>query len=153
MGNAEDEGGDKDDAQEMAALEKILNRMAKAENVPVFVRELLKETLSHRDRWPSWAEDTLDIIPDCARAVKILDVKAGKADRSNFKKAVKKIAYQVAGAHGEFGDDTGSGNGFFSRLLGKIKAGGKTEDFMNISPGEEEALRALAAALHADDDV
>lgn len=150
MAHAEDEGGEKDDARETAALEKNIGGLAKSEKVPAFVRELLKETLARRGQW---AEDAGDVLSDCARAVKILDEKCGKADRNNFKRALKKIAYQVAGAHGEFGDfDADEGKGVFGRLLGKIGGGAKADDFMNISPGEEEALRALAAALHTDDD-
>ena len=152
MGNAEDEGGDEDDAREMAALEKILADLAKVEKVPAFVRELLNETLSCRDRWPDWADDTFDILPDCKKAVGVLEAKVAKADRNNFKKALKKIAFQVAGAYGEFGDfDKDEGKGFVGRLIGKIKGPDKAEDFMNISPGEEEALRSLAEVLGAGD--
>ena len=152
MGNAEDEGGDEDDAREMVALEKILADLAKMEKVPAFVRELLKETLSRRERWPDWADDTFDILPDCKKAVDVLEAKSGKADRSNFKKTLKKIALQVAGAYGEFGDfDNDEGKGFVGRLIGKIKGADKAEDFMNISPGEEEALRNLAEVLGKSD--
>ena len=152
VSNAEDEGGDKDDAREMAALEKILSDLKKAEKVPVFVRDLLTETMTQRDLWPAWTEATLDILPDCEKAVKILDAKTGKTDRNNFKKTLKRIAFQVAGAHGEFGDfDADEGKGFLGRVIGKMKSGAKTDDFMNISAGEEDALRALAATLHMDD--
>lgn len=154
MACAEDDSGEGDDAEEMKALEKNLHALAKAEKVPVFVRELLNETLSRRDRWGQWAEDTADILPDCRKAVAVLHAQAGKSDRENFKKALKKIAYQVAGAHGEFGDfDEPARKGLMARIAGLFSCGGcKADDFMNITPGEEEALRSLAEALRSDGD-
>jgi len=154
VSQSEDDGGESDDEREAAALEKTLHGLAKAEKVPVFVREVLGETLAHQNLWPEWAEDTFRILPDCERAVKILDEKCSKSDRNNFKKALKRIAVSVAGAYGEYGDfDGDSDKGMIGRFISKIKGSqGKAEDFMNISPGEEDALRNLSAALRTDDD-
>lgn len=154
MSQAEDEGGERDDAREMKALEKIFTLLAKEERTPVFVRELLQETLSRRDRWPEWQENSLDILPDCARAINILEAHAGKTDRNNFRRALKKIAASVAGAHGEFGFEAESaGGGMLARLSGLLGAGKeKSPDFMNISAAEQDVMRNLVNALRASDD-
>lgn len=152
MSHAEDEGGEVDDRREMKTLERILTDIAKAEKVPVFVRELLDETISRRDRWPGWKESSFDVLPDCVRAVKILTANAGKADGNNFRRALKKIAASVAGAHGEFGFEEPRAS-LLRRLCGGLcSRKERAADFMNISAAEQDAMRRLVAALGRDDD-
>lgn len=150
MSHSDDESGEEDDVREMRALEKTLTALAKADNTPPFVQEILNETLSHRAHWQEWADLSFDILADCEKAVVCLEKNVSKEDRRAYKKTLIKIASQVGGAYGEFGESFQE-ESFFNRLLKKVK-GESNADFMNISAAEEAALQRMVAALHLKDD-
>lgn len=143
---ADDEGGENDDQNETKALGKVFKDISRSKNLPPFIADVLDEIESAQDRWPEWEAAASDTLGDCTRVLVLLESRASAADNSNYKKLLKKIAYRVAGAHGEFGEAEASG-GIFARLLKKLKPSAQAEDFMNISPAEEEALQNLARTL------
>ncbi len=144
MSNAEDDLGDGDDRREHKAVEKVLRRFAgQIERYP-FISAVLRETLAQKDRWGHWAENSLDVLPDCERALTIVNKTGSREAVINYRKILMKIANDVAGAHGEFGEfESESG---FTRLISGF-LGSKRDDFMNISPSEDEALERLACVL------
>jgi hypothetical protein len=154
VSHADDEGGERDDRNETKALGKVFSSLTRAKNLPFFIAAVLDEIQSAQDRWVEWEAISSDTLSDCARVLALLESKASASDAANYKKLLKKIAFRVAGAHGEFGE-ADAPEGFFARLSAgfkKLKPSARVEDFMNISPAEEEALRNLARTLDADAD-
>ena len=151
MSHAEDEGGDEDDSRESKALEKIISGLATNKNAPPFVREIARETLNHKKHWPVWEEHSFDILADCEKAVAVLKRTVSKSDAKGYVIAVRKVAKAVAGAHGEFGEGLPQ-DSVMDKIKGFLGGQHKVEDFMNVSPAEEEALQRLAVALRLGKD-
>lgn len=149
VSHADDEGGGRDDSSEAKALEKVFSTLARSKNLPPFIAAVLDEIQSSQDRWPEWEASAFDTLDDSTRVLALLESRASAADNSNYKKLLKKVAFRVAGAHGEFGE-IDEPEGFFARLAAgfrKLKPSAQAEDFMNISPAEEEALQNLARTI------
>jgi hypothetical protein len=144
ISHADDEEGSADDRREHKAVEKILHRFAgQIERYP-FISAVLRETLAQRNSWERWAENSLDVLPDCEKALVIVNKTGNREAVINYRKILMKIANDVAGAHGEFGEFE-SESGFTKLISGLL--GSKRDDFMNISPSEDEALERLAGVL------
>ena len=153
MSHADDEDGGVDDAREMKALEASLRKVSTSKTIPVFVVEVVRETLVRRAEWDKWAENTFDIVPDARRAMEVVSTKVSRKDSVNYGRLLLTIAKAVAGAHGEFGDDLDDDQkgikAFIMKLLGHSQ---KREDFMNVSPTEQAAIDRLVAAIRVSKD-
>jgi hypothetical protein len=144
IGHADDEEGSADDRREHRTVEKILHRFAgQIERYP-FISAVLRETLAQKECWERWAGDSLDVLPDCEKALAIVRKTGSSEAVINYRKILMKIANDVAGAHGEFGEFESEGG--FTKLISGF-FGSKRDDFMNISPSEDEALERLAGVL------
>lgn len=156
MGQAADEGGDKDDRLEMQALERVLDEFSKGIKVPPFVRQVCSEALERRVRWDSWSSSYMNVPDECRQAVAVLKAVEAINDRDIrfYRSALRKVAIAVAEAYGEFGmldEESGAekAGGFLDKLGEAIGAftGADEPSPENISPAEQEALSALVKAL------
>lgn len=162
MGQAADEGGDRDDRLEMRALERVLEEFAKGIKVPPFVRQVCGQAIEHRARWSSWADSYMNVPAECRQAIAILKDVEGISDRDVrfYRSALRKIAIAVAEAYGEFGmlDEEEGGaeekQGGFLDKIGEAVAsftGADDPSPENISPAEQQALKILVEALTAEE--
>jgi len=157
MSHTDDEESGRDDALEMRALERILDHIAKTCDASPLVQEAARVVLSQKNRWPGWADDSFDIIPDCENAMKFLGWAVGKQDVKQYRAALLSIAETVACAYGEYGVGLGDDGGtalsrLFGKLTEKINSGDDSNDFTNISPAEQDALDRLDDALYLEDE-
>lgn len=146
----EDSEGETDDSREEKTVAGILESLA--ENAPSpFLRAVASRALELKDRWPVWAEDSFDIIPDVIKAAGLLRRLLPEKEYRLYKKAVLKVATEVAQAGTEFGIDSQpeSEGGFFGKLMSKFRPVDQYDEGhpVNVSPGEDSALNRLARTL------
>lgn len=147
---AEDEGGEGDDEQEMAALESAVRAAAGRYKDSVFVQEVVSAIMNNRDRWDQWSQGVFNIEPQCRTVAALLKDAASEQDRKDYKGLVVSVAVAVAQAYGEFGEDVREEEGFFARALKKIGLGGgaaEADSPMNVSAAEDDAIARIKAAL------
>ncbi len=151
IGQAEDVDGEEDDRLEAHAIRRILDSLAGSGTFGAFVQAAARQTLDSGERWPQWAEDTFDILPDVARARAILARSLVKAERDRVVAALCEVAAGVAEAYGEFAGDEEVSEGFLSRIMGRIRdrIAGVESGSMNVSPAESAALEELETTLRS----
>ncbi|MEC7028710.1 MAG: hypothetical protein VXW91_03475 [Pseudomonadota bacterium] len=150
MSHSDDEGGEDDDVKEMKALEHVIRSVARINENSDFVQEVAKRTLFFKDKWPTWADHSFDILADCEKAMAVLKPLVPKQDLIDYRNTVIYVAEAVAAAHGEFGVEAEEGvlNSFLGKVVDRFKGGSAPEnDFMNISPSEQAALDRLKKAM------
>lgn len=155
VSHAEDEEGEQDDEKEMRALEHCLKSIAKLHEDRPFVYAVTTATLSERDQWNMWADDSFKAPEDAKKVMAILRAKSTPKDFKQYRSMIMQISATVARAYGEFGDnwDDDDEEGFFKNVINKVVDGFSSlsdEDNdhpANISPAEESALSALSKAL------
>lgn len=158
--HAADEQGDQDDKKEMRALECFLDVLSQGVQVPPVIRQICLKTLEEKPLWDEWAAASMNVPAECQAGLAILAREAEEIDVKRFRMALYKIARTVAEAYGEFNmfDDNTPASGGLSGLINRVgdafaALGGKDDSSpANISPAEEEALRALAAVLKKEGD-
>lgn len=148
MSHIDDEPGAIDDRRERLALEAALKHVSKDRSRAEFVREIAEECTLHRNRWDSWAGQSLVNMPDVESALKIAHRHAAPDEAEDYARMLYEMAEAVACAHGEFGtspeDYTG---GLFGHLMDRIRARRQDRNALNISPAEQEGLERLRDAV------
>lgn len=157
MSHSDDETGEADDVREMKALEHIIKSIASVHEQSEFVQDIARETISKKEQWPIWTNQSFDILGDCEKGVAVLKSNVNDNDLKAYRKTLVHIAETVAAAYGEFGmgadEDESALSGFLGKVVGKLKGESQEDaDFMNISPAEDEALVRLKTALRFGDD-
>lgn len=147
---AEDEGGEGDDEQEMAALEREIRQAARHYENSAFIQDIVAAALNSRDKWKKWSEGVFNIEPHCNKAAALLKGKASEQELKDYKGLVISVARAVAQAYGEFGEDVREEEGFFARALKKVGLGSgaaEADSPMNVSAAEDDAIARIKAAL------
>lgn len=150
MSQTEDSEGETDDARENDTIVSVLKMISGKASSP-FLRAAAERALESRNRWPAWEEESFDILPDVVSAAKILRNLLPEKEYKSYKRALMKIATDVAQAGTEFSIETEipEDTGFFGKLLSKLRPVGQYDEGhpVNVSPGEESALTRLARVL------
>lgn len=149
IGQAEDVDGDQDDALEERAIRRILESLAGSGSPNAFIQAAARESLESDEKWPQWAEDTFDVLPDVARARELLKRVLPKKERDQVSAALCELAAGVAEAFGEFAGDDEVPDSFLARIMARIRdrIEGVEAGSMNVSPAESAALDDLEATL------
>lgn len=150
VANTEDSEGESDDSREENTVEKILEKLSEDSPSP-FLRAAAARAAAARERWPVWEEDTFDILPDVRKAAGILRRLLPEKEYRMYKRALLKVATNVAQAGTEFAIESGADEeeGFFGKLMRKLRPAGQYDEGhpVNVSPGEDDALNRLARTL------
>lgn len=146
----EDSEGETDDEREGFTVVNILRNLAGGAQSP-FLKVAAERALESRERWPEWEEDSFDIIPDVVKAAGILRRLLPEKEYKSYKRALFKIATEVAQAGTEFGIESQpeEDNSFFGKIMSKFRPVGQYDEGhpVNVSPGEDSALNRLARTL------
>lgn len=150
VSHMDDEEGDLDDERERKALLSVLKSFGKDENRPQLVREIANEALKRQAKWKGWLADPGYAMPDLTKTMGVIDSQATPDDKRAFRSMLFDLGEAVALAYGEFGMIDGDGealDGFFDKLIHRIRS--KSDEGMpgNVSASELEALEKLRAAL------
>lgn len=145
-------GGNEAQDAEIRSLEGIIMGFAEDMCKSEFVEELMKLTLTHKDKWPEW-RDNLDKVPEeCAEAVGIIETKMTDKDVETFSENIFEIAHSVAMAYREYNDPQFSKETlsiYVRYWIDHVKArmrGAPQKtivEYFNISKEEREALQIL----------
>lgn len=150
VGQMEDSEGEVDDEREEHTVVNVLRSIAGGAPSP-FLKTAAERALKSRGRWPEWEEDSFDIIPDVVKAAGILRRLLPEKEYKSYKRALLKIATEVAQAGTEFGIELQPEEdvGFFGKIMSKFRPVGQYDEGhpVNISPGEDSALSRLARTL------
>lgn len=119
---ADDEGGERDDKQEMDRLEECIMAIAGLHISKPFTAEIMRETVEMREQWSQWAAQSWHVPEEAEQAVKVLKSRVSDEELKNYRAALMEIATTVAQAYGEFGefDDPDEGGGIFGSILAKL---------------------------------
>lgn len=154
VSHAEDENGEIDDEKEMRALEYCLKSIAKLHEDKPFIKEVARQTLSRKDDWPLWIDDSFHVVNEANQITEVLLEKLGKQGFKQYRAMVMQVAGAVARAYGEFGDwDDEEDVGFFKNVINTVVDGFSAmsqddkDNPMNVSPAEDSALANLSKAL------
>lgn len=155
ISDTDDEDGETDDRREMKALAVCIKMAAKQYDGPGIVDDILRETLAREKLWSGWAEGAFDVLPDCKKAVALLQDKSGLQEAKNYRAAMMEIAVTVAQAYGEFSsfDEIPEDEGILGKIVGKVVGGfsnlskDDANHPMNVSAAEDSAISQLSAAL------
>lgn len=156
VSEADDDEGEADDEREMRALSACLRSVAQKYDGPGLVDDIFRETMAQKALWGQWAEQSFDPLPDCERAVALLNARAGEGEAKVFRTAILEVVYVVASAYGEFVDmdDIPEEKGFFSALADKIVSGFSNLSVddeghpSNVSAAEDSAIARLSESLN-----
>lgn len=152
VSHSDDAEGEQDDELEMESLEKIIAEVSKHHEDMPFVHQIARGTLSAREHWPIWANNSFHVLDECAKAIALLNARVEERAVNNYRKTLLEIAHTVAEAWGEFGGGLEEEpEGGFGALVGKISGlfskDDDTNHAMNISAAEDSSIAQLAAVL------
>ncbi len=145
---AEDEDGEKDDEQEMRALEMCVREIARVHEGQELTKEIAAAILNSKDKWETWSQGVFNIEPQCEKAIVALKTKAGKEEVKDYIKMTLDIATSVAQAYGEFGEEQVE-KGFFGKIVAAVTSVSADDAAhpMNVSAAEDTAISNIAKAL------
>jgi hypothetical protein len=128
----------------------VLKSFGSDENRPELVRGIASEALKRQAKWKGWTADPGYAMPDLSSTLKIIDAQAAEDDKKAFRSMLYDLAESVALAYGEFGMIDGDGDvldGFFDKLIHRIRSRADEGVPGNVSASELDALEKLQAAL------
>lgn len=145
----------RDDRQELKALEAILQLLAEDKETAPFVAEIVAQTLTYKHYWDDWArrdrQKSTKLFEDIKVALPLIEDRLSAVQAKNFRTALLRIGIAVAKAFSEEEGDT-YGEALFSETWTKLseKFGNPLKDDpKNVSDAEKAALHKLRAALIA----
>ncbi len=149
MGDAEDEAGVLDDIQEGLAHERTLRHVLEVCQGQALMTAILEETLCSRAQWPAWAEHSFSVIADATAARHFLKAQVGDAAIRQYRTVLLNVAYAIAEASGEFGESAKDSQGFFPRLIEKMKNNPACygAESMHVAAAEQALILELSCAL------
>lgn len=149
IGQAEDADGDEDDRLEEQAIRRILESLAGVGAPSAFIQAAARAALESDEKWPQWADDSFDILPDVAKVRELLKRVLDKKGRDQVCAALCELAAGVAEAFGEFAANDDVPDSFLARILTRIRdrIEGVEAGAMNVSPAESAALDDLESTL------
>lgn len=156
----DDETTNVDEEKEMAALIRIITAIAKIHERSPFVKEITGITLTNEPYWRQWFLQSRNVLPDCQRAVALLEDYLNPRDLNEYRRTLMQVARTVAEAYGELDiiqrdrppepeNENILGN-FLKKVVGKFKDDdddGEMDKTANISDVERAAMKELAQAL------
>lgn len=156
MSHSDDEDGEADDKTELRTLERVITSISTVYEQSAFVQEIMRETLSRKEKWATWADHSFDILADCEKAVTVLKANVPAGDLKDYRSALLHVAEAVAAAYGEFGmgayEEESKFGSFLNNIVAKFKSSEPEVDVANISPAEQDALKRLKTALRSKDE-
>jgi len=154
VSHADDVDGEDDDEREIAALEGCIKGIASMHADQPLVREIFEQTLSHKDMWAQWEEQSFHAPILAERALGFVVSVGSEGNAKNYRAALMEVASAVAQAFGEFGEfDDEPEVGFFGGIVSKVVGGLSkiSEDDaghpMNVSAAEDSAIHTLQQAM------
>ncbi|MCK5385138.1 MAG: hypothetical protein KAJ29_06125 [Alphaproteobacteria bacterium] len=154
---SEDEGGERDDALEMKALESVLRDVVKNEEKDgSLAQEVARATLEGKEKWEAWSQGVFNIEPLCEKTITMLKTQASVDEVKDYIRICLEIAGSVARAYGEFGEDDAAEeecSGIIGKIMGEISRimpgtkGREAHHPMNISAAEDSAVERISAAM------
>lgn len=146
--------GEESEAIEESQMFKVLNKLAKSQNVGALTSEIAAEAIRQKGSWSRWAKQTDNVLDDVTRAKALLNGQGTQDEFVSYGRSLVTIATAVARAYREAEDvEETEEKGFFAWLSEKkahvalALTDADAHKDLNISPAEDSALNDLYQAL------